>query len=95
MEYFMPLRQHIRTKIFFKDPTHVNFITDETHEYFSGPLYARPYGFKGKFKVIRVEKVFPRLEDGKRFISSIKSIFRSIVRRKKKSHLVWELQAIK
>jgi SAM-dependent methyltransferase len=39
----------------FVDPTHVNFITEGTHEYFCGenPL-ARMYGFSGRFNVIRV-----------------------------------------
>lgn len=38
----------------FRDPTHVNIITERTHEYFCGekPL-ARMYGFGGSFKVIR------------------------------------------
>jgi len=40
----------------FVDPTHVNFITDRTHEYFCGsePL-ARMYGFDGEFRARRVE----------------------------------------
>ena len=35
----------------FRDPTHVNIITDRTHEYFCGeqPL-ARMYGFGGRFE---------------------------------------------
>lgn len=42
----------------FVDPTHVNFITDRTHEYFCGdnPL-GRMYGFKGSFRVRRAEWV--------------------------------------
>jgi SAM-dependent methyltransferase len=38
----------------FVDPTHVNVITEHTHEYFCGdnPL-GRMYGFKGRFKVRR------------------------------------------
>lgn len=40
----------------FVDPTHVNVITDRTHEYFCGdnPL-GRMYGFKGHFVVRRAE----------------------------------------
>lgn len=42
----------------FVDPTHVNFITDRTHEYFCGdnPL-GRMYGFRGSFIVRRAEWV--------------------------------------
>lgn len=40
----------------FADPTHVNIITETTHEYFCGeqPL-GHMYGFKGRFEVLRVE----------------------------------------
>jgi SAM-dependent methyltransferase len=42
----------------FVDPTHVNVITDRTHEYFCGdnPL-GRMYGFSGHFSVCRAEWV--------------------------------------
>jgi len=42
----------------FTDPTHVNIITDKTHEYFTGeqPL-GRMYGFGGQFKLLRMEWV--------------------------------------
>ncbi len=42
----------------FVDPTHVNFITEHTHEYFCGdnPL-GRMYGFRGAFSVRRVQWV--------------------------------------
>lgn len=42
----------------FTDPTHVNIITERTHEYFCGenPL-GRMYGFEGHFRKIRVEWV--------------------------------------
>jgi SAM-dependent methyltransferase len=42
----------------FVDPTHVNVITDRTHEYFCGdnPL-GKMYGFRGQFKVIRAQWV--------------------------------------
>lgn len=41
----------------FGDPTHVNFITKETHEYFSGPTHAHAldYGYSGKFSTILVD----------------------------------------
>ncbi|HEY4581353.1 MAG TPA: hypothetical protein VIG88_00565 [Lysobacter sp.] len=42
----------------FTDPTHVNIITERTHEYFCGdnPL-GRMYGFVGSFRALRVEWV--------------------------------------
>ena len=40
------------------DPTHVNIITDKTHEYFGGKQPpGRMYGFHGQFEVIRAEWV--------------------------------------
>lgn len=39
----------------FVDPTHVNIITDQTHEYFCGESpKARMYGFSGAFEPLRV-----------------------------------------
>lgn len=42
----------------FTDPTHVNFITEDTHAYFCGdkPM-ARMYGFAGQFRVLRTDWV--------------------------------------
>jgi SAM-dependent methyltransferase len=44
----------------FADPTHVNVITERTHEYFCGeqPL-ARMYGFDGRFTARRAQWVIP------------------------------------
>jgi SAM-dependent methyltransferase len=38
----------------FTDPTHVNFIGETTHLYFSGPNFAKVknYGFKGEFDLV-------------------------------------------
>jgi len=38
----------------FVDPTHVNTITEKTHEYFAGPSHAEAlgYGYKGKFDIV-------------------------------------------
>jgi SAM-dependent methyltransferase len=42
----------------FTDPTHVNVITAQTHEYFCGPQpLGRMYGFTGEFKVLRAQWV--------------------------------------
>lgn len=40
----------------FTDPTHVNFISDTTHLYFSGPNFAKvkKYGFVGDFEIVEV-----------------------------------------
>lgn len=44
----------------FADPTHVNIITEQTHDYFCGaaPL-ARMYGFGGRFDALRVHWTHP------------------------------------
>ncbi len=38
----------------FTDPTHVNFISETTHLYFSGPNFAKEksYGFVGEFEIV-------------------------------------------
>lgn len=82
----------------FKDPTHVNIITDGTHEYFCGDkCYAKPYGFKGNFHATEVKWVHPRLsyyaDDS--IQNCLKSLFRSVVRGKKKTHIRWQLRAVK
>jgi SAM-dependent methyltransferase len=42
----------------FVDPTHVNFITEGTHEYFCGEKpFAHMYGFNGRFNVVRAHWV--------------------------------------
>ncbi|NUS38457.1 MAG: methyltransferase domain-containing protein [Lysobacter sp.] len=42
----------------FTDPTHVNIVTAETHEYFCGDApMARMYGFRGTFRARRTEWV--------------------------------------
>ena len=45
----------------FTDPTHVNVITEKTHEYFCGdrPL-ARMYGFNGNFNALQARWVQPK-----------------------------------
>lgn len=82
----------------FKDPTHVNIITEGTHEYFCGDMcYAKPYGFYGKFEVVEVCWVHPRLNYSaeKSTKKTLRSVFRSVIRGKQKSHLLWQLRAIK
>ncbi len=81
----------------FQDPTHVNIITSETHQYFCGENPdAGMYGFNGKFKAIRAEwcifgeslevKQATRISEWRR------------ARREKRgvlSHFLWELEAMK
>lgn len=81
----------------FVDPTHVNFITENTHAYFcEGRCYGKNYGFHGVFEVKRVDWVYPRLH----YVAAVnhrtrmKSLFRTL-KFKPKTHLLWELRAVK
>lgn len=81
----------------FQDPTHVNFITSKTHQYFCGNQPgARPYGFNGNFDVIAVK--WAHSKNANTADWSIRKTFRSIhkfIFFKKKTHLLWELKAKK
>ncbi len=82
----------------FKDPTHVNIITDETHTYFCGKnSYGRNYGFVGDFKPLRVEWVDQKNAHtaDTSFRKTLRAIHRRITRRGGLSHLLWELEAVK
>lgn len=76
----------------FVDPTHVNYITHQTHEYFTGkePL-GRMYGFSGNFELIRSIRYRPRLD-----YEPIKPRFNHWFAQKKdalknrQSHILWE-----
>jgi len=83
----------------FQDPTHVNIITNKTHEYFCGDApYAARYGFLGEFEVIRVEwepqkNTYRGSSRGARewWRKNIEyRIFKGGL-----SHLTWELRAVK
>ena len=82
----------------FTDPTHVNYISDQTHSYFCGESPpARVYGFTGQFEARRAERaMIPEdLAPGTR-LSWSRAIKRSIRRaRGRLSHVVWELAAVK
>jgi len=81
----------------FQDPTHVNIITKDTHNYFCGENPdAAIYGFSGRFEVIRAEHVI--------FSESLFAIkptgfaeWRRYRREKRGrlSHFLWELSAVK
>lgn len=82
----------------FSDPTHVNFITDDTHNYFIGEHPSGSiYGFKGAFEVIQV-----RREASTNAYSLNQPNWRKQMRRIHRrffagglSHLLWELTAKK
>ncbi|MFA5984740.1 MAG: class I SAM-dependent methyltransferase [Methylococcaceae bacterium] len=82
----------------FQDPTHVNFITRETHNYFCGlsPL-ASIYGFKGQFTKVRVQTVVPKTafsaeQSRTKFLYNLQ---KRIINPKRLSHILWELSATK
>ena len=95
----------------FVDPTHVNFITDRSHEYFCGDApKGRMYGFEGRFDVVRVSWVeraeaYSALADSPENHPPLKRLSRRLRRwsrwlRGKRSHtapgyLLWELEARK
>jgi SAM-dependent methyltransferase len=83
----------------FQDPTHVNIITKETHQYFTQPqVLARMYGFTGDFAVLRVLPAKGGEFDyepvaAPDFMRRYR--LRRRARRGENSHLVWEFQAQK
>ncbi len=82
----------------FVDPTHVNFITDETARYFCGEApEARPYGFRGTFALLRNERaIFPEAFRPTQPITAWRRYkhWRRL-RAGKLSHLVWEFACVK
>ena len=72
----------------FVDPTHVNYITKNTFKYFCVPdVWAEMYGFKGKFKVLRVQQVNFEEEINKKI--SFNNILLNLFLHKRKQHIVW------
>jgi len=81
----------------FVDPTHVNIITDRTHTYFCEPdLGADVYGFRGRFRAIRVQWIRKRVayEPVHPDITQRLRTMIDIVKRRR-SHLLWEFEALK
>ena len=81
----------------FQDPTHVNIITKQTHEYFCGdePM-GTMYGFSGRFRALRAEFVVHK--DAR--IAHALTLRQKLRRAKyhyqgRLSHFLWELEAIK
>jgi SAM-dependent methyltransferase len=82
----------------FTDPTHVNFLTKESHRYFCGSdPWARAYGFRGRFHPEMIEIGLPH------FLYSVlpsvpirraKVLWRRILGQQP-THLLWRLRADK
>jgi len=90
----------------FTDPTHVNFITHKTHEYFCGDKpQGRMYGFIGSFRALRVEWVHsreaysavsrPRKSLAKRLAGGLQALLRKLRGKATHAYVLWELEAIK
>lgn len=81
----------------FQDPTHVNILTDRSHEYFTGarPM-ARMYGFHGDFRALQVRwVVFRDALDPAARPTLHQRIRRWNYRRKGRlSHLLWEFERV-
>ena len=57
---FIAVTPSFPSPVAFQDPTHVNFITKNTANYFAGPAWAKEigYGFTGSFEIIQNSWVF-------------------------------------
>lgn len=82
----------------FSDPTHVNFITAQTHEYFVGPQPGGAiYGFKGHFEALTVRWETPgnsyRL-DAPTWRQALRRVHRRWLGGGL-SHQLWEFKAVK
>ena len=80
------------------DPTHVNFITDQTWTYFCGekPM-AGCYGYRGTFQMLRNEWArFPDAFDATRRTSRRRRLSNWVSKlRGFHSHLMWEFRCVK
>jgi SAM-dependent methyltransferase len=85
------------SKAAFQDPTHVNIMTEDTHQYFTGaePL-GRMYGFHGAFRVHQAEWTIPELVQTRTTLTSRQEASRK--RRQKRgalSYFLWDFEAEK
>lgn len=81
----------------FVDPTHVNIITEHTHEYFCGDgRLGQIYGFEGNFNARRAEWVVyldsltPAPLDARQKLRRLNRQLRGRL-----THFLWELEAVK
>lgn len=90
----------------FQDPTHVNIITERTHEYFCGPeALGQMYGFRGHFQPVRVMRVNPAALQApttapsrpRRLAHGVRDVMRRLRGRTlpPPGWLLWELEAVK
>lgn len=86
-------------KAAFVDPTHVNVLTDGTHEYFTRPrLAAAMYGFDGDFIARRVE--LTRHRESADYTPPPANAWQRLrlaqrIRRGACGHVIWEFEAVK
>jgi hypothetical protein len=81
----------------FQNPTHFNFITESTHQYFCGDdPEGLMYGFNGKFKAEKCEWVIHK-DSHYADQRNIKKEVRRLLQKSKGqlSHFKWELIAVK
>jgi len=81
----------------FVDPTHVNFVTKNTHKYFTQPHnWASMYGFCGDFIVHRSRIINFAYENANdKFIKKMIKKILIILNPRSKQHIVWEFSAVK
>lgn len=108
--YFLAVTPAYPSKSAFQDPTHVNFITEETVNYFSEDGWAKnlDYEYSGDFRIVHQSWVYSNFVNNslkKRpsngliyaaelFINLIK-IFKNIyINNNRPTHLMWILQKI-
>ncbi len=78
----------------FQDPTHVNFITNRTHQYFCNAN--GNYGFTGNFEAIEVSwtNISYSQNADKSFLLLLKKLHKKFFKGGS-SHILWQLKAIK
>lgn len=93
---FLALTPAFPKRSAFLDPTHVNFITKDTHNYFTAPNnWGQMYGYTGSFSVIRAGWCNFDLEVKEKTLKRkiVKMIYTFIPRFKQ--HFLWELKSNK
>lgn len=95
---FLAITPAFPSPMVFADPTHVNYIAENTHEYFCGEIPAgRIYGFKGQF-IVNVAKRSAPTNYKSMPPNPVKAAIRDFGRRLSNNglhHMVWELEAVK
>lgn len=95
---FLAITPAYPSPMVFADPTHVNYITQGTHEYFCGETPAGSiYGFQGKF-IANIAKISAPTNYKQMPPNLVKSAIRDLGRRISNNglhHMVWELEAVK